>query len=112
MKTNANYNCSQASLYLIADKGWDSFIQFLVVFTAMKAKYVLSYATQRKAEIAAAMKLLDDRARREVAESLGIQLSMDNKDCLAVMQKLKCMGRRIFCFKMECRFFKQVRPEQ
>ena len=89
MKTTADYNCSQASLYLVAGQGWDSFIQFLVVFTAFKAKYTLSYANQRKAEILAAEKMPDDRARTEVAESLRIQLSMDNKECLATMQRLK-----------------------
>ncbi|MEP7168643.1 MAG: hypothetical protein ABI855_04680 [Bacteroidota bacterium] len=89
MKTTADYNCSQASLYLAADLGWESFVQFLVVFTAFKPKYNLSYAETRKNEISAGARLAGEQARNEVAESLRIQLVMDNKNCLAVMQRLK-----------------------
>lgn len=87
--TKANFNCSQADLYMICRMGWQSCEEQLPAFAAFKAKYTPVFIADRRAEIDAAEALPNFQTRDAISETFRIQSSELLKQCLSNWQKLK-----------------------
>lgn len=87
--TNANYNCTQAELYVACELAWKNCKNHLADFTNYKPFYTETYCNARLQEIKDAEKMPDEQTRDEVSESLRIILSEKARICLNKWQDLK-----------------------
>lgn len=85
----AKYTSAQLELYTIARLGWNSCQQHLADFADFKARYTLTYITDRLDELTQAENLPDDQARGERAETLRIKLIEQARITLDLWQRLK-----------------------
>lgn len=85
----ANYNCSQQTLYTAANLGWNSCTQHINSFKDFSDQYDPAFIAARIAEVEAAALLPDDQARNGITETLRIQLTQLADASLADFQRLK-----------------------
>ncbi len=85
----SNYACTEQELYTICTTGWKSCEQYLVNFTAFKAKYKPTLITDRLAAVIAASELPDEQQRNATYETANINLKKQGRACCDKWQMLK-----------------------
>ena len=83
------YSCTQAELYAVARTGWNSYIEFLPSFTAIRGYYVATYASTALAFIDTVEAMPNEQARYAQVEVLRTQLITLADQCLHQWQILK-----------------------
>ena len=83
------YNCKQRELYNACRIGWKLYRQYLLRFTAYKARFTEGVADENEAKVEAADFLPDSDAREVVAQSLRIDLVQQRIVVTDLFQTLK-----------------------
>lgn len=92
----ANYNCSQQTLYTAANLGWNSCLQHIDKFKEFSDRYDAAFVADNIAAVEAAAILPDDQSRNGITETYRIQLTQLADTCLADFQRLKRYIARAF----------------
>lgn len=83
------YPCTQAELYAVARTGWNSYLEFLTSFSALRGYYLATYATTALTDIDTAEAMPNEQARYAQVEVLRTQLTTLADQCLHHWQILK-----------------------
>ncbi|MBL7765307.1 MAG: carboxypeptidase regulatory-like domain-containing protein [Chitinophagaceae bacterium] len=83
------YPCSQQRLYTIATLVLNNCEKHLTEFQDFSPRYTLDYINERRNEIEAVQNLHSASVRRAHIQSHRISLKKANKQCLAMLQRLK-----------------------
>jgi len=84
----AKFNCAQPVFVIVVETLLNSMEENLSFLTPRRPKYVLSWITDRRAELAAADALPDEAARQASSSILRVELMALNTQCLNLWQEL------------------------
>lgn len=88
-KPRPSYNNTQLELYAICLLMWNSFLEKVADFTAVKAYYTTSYGNERLQQIEDAENLPGDDQRKEAPKTTHIEMDQKGDECLAKWQFLR-----------------------